>query len=64
MVSFLDQKQMTTVPIEDVANDVKKFPMEWIDTENKQIKKAYIDYIVPLIYESGKIELPHYEIRS
>lgn len=47
-----------------VANKVKSFPLKWIDEKNKQIKKDYIDYIVPFIYESGKIELPNYLMRG
>jgi 6-phosphofructokinase len=46
--------------IDGVANYVRKFPLEWIDIENRKIKKEYVDYVVPLIYKSGKIELPQY----
>ena len=49
-----------SVDIHKVANHVKPFPLEWIDEKNKKIKKEYIDYVVPLIYKSGQIELPQY----
>lgn len=48
------------VSIDLVANLVKKFPLNWIDFNHKTIRKEYIDYVVPLIYESGKIELPQF----
>lgn len=55
---------LSYVDVCDVANKVKPFPLKWIDEKNKQIKKEYIDYIVPFIYESGKIELPNYLTRG
>ena len=45
---------LSHVDIHKVANHVKPFPLEWIDEKNK------IDYVVPLIYKSGQIELPQY----
>lgn len=51
---------LSYVAIQASANHVKLFPLKWIDIKNKKIKKEYIDYVVPLIYESGKIELPQY----
>lgn len=51
---------LSYVDIHSVANQVRSFPIQWIDFKNKQIKKEYIDYIVPLIYKSGQIELPKY----
>lgn len=51
---------LSHVDIHKVANHVKPFPLEWIDEKNKKIKKEYIDYVVPLIYKSGQIELPQY----
>lgn len=35
--------------IHDIANVEKKVPTEWIDEENKQMKKEFIDYVKPLI---------------
>ena len=35
--------------IHDIANVEKKVPIEWIDIDNKQMKKEYIDYARPLI---------------
>ncbi len=55
---------LSYVDVCTVANKVKLFPLEWIDTKNKQIRKNYIDYIVPFIYASGKIELPDYLMRG
>lgn len=63
MVNVLKNRKeflFSYVDINDVANYVKTFPLKWIDIENKKIKKEYIDYVVPLIYESGKIELPQH----
>lgn len=63
MVTVLKNREeflFSYVDINDVANYVKTFPLKWIDNENKRIKKEYIEYVVPLIYKSGKIELPQY----
>lgn len=46
--------------IQDIANHVKPFPKEWIDERQHTIKKAFIDYIVPLMYTNQEIELPRY----
>lgn len=35
--------------IHQIANIEKKIPLEWIDTENNQVKQELIDYIRPLI---------------
>ena len=35
--------------IHDIANIEKGVPVEWIDTKNKQMKQAFIDYARPLI---------------
>lgn len=48
------------VDVNLVANYVKEFPIEWIDQDNSLIKQQYIDYIAPLIFKTGKIDLPHY----
>lgn len=53
---------MGEVNVDQVANKVKAFPIEWIDTENGSIKKEFIDYVVPLIYRSGSIELMQYSL--
>lgn len=36
------------IPLSEVANKEKKFPLEWIDN-NSQIKQEYISYALPLI---------------
>ena len=35
--------------IHDIANVEKKVPLEWIDNDNKQMNKEFIDYVKPLI---------------
>ncbi|OGO81183.1 MAG: 6-phosphofructokinase [Clostridiales bacterium GWC2_40_7] len=44
------------VPLEKVANEERKFPMEWINKRGNGIKKTFIDYCMPLVGES----LPEY----
>lgn len=44
--------------IHDIANVEKKIDSSWIDNDNKQLTKAYIDYALPLI--QGELE-PIYE---
>lgn len=45
-----------TVPLSEVANNVKHFPLEWIDKENKWVTQEAIDYMLPLI--QGNVEVP------
>lgn len=35
--------------IENIANEARSIPVEWIDTENCDIKKELYDYLLPLI---------------
>ena len=35
--------------IHDIANVEKKVPLEWIDSKNKQMSEAYLEYARPLI---------------
>ena len=35
--------------IHNIANIEKKVPLEWIDTNNNQMNKEFIDYAKPLI---------------
>lgn len=39
------------IPLEDVANAEKKFPLEWIGQDGSSIDKAFIDYCLPLLGE-------------
>lgn len=41
--------RFTTHSVEEIANFEKKVPVEWIDTENANIKPELVDYIRPLI---------------
>lgn len=62
-INYQDKKFITgDVDIHLVANLVKPFPQEWIDKENALIKKEFIDYVAPLIYKSGNIELMQYSL--
>lgn len=54
------QFELSHVDVNLVANHVKEFPLEWIDTENRTIKNDYIEYIVPLIYKNKTVDLPKY----
>ncbi len=54
--------------IHNIANVEKKVPIEWIDSQNKQMKQEYLDYARPLImgeltpiYENG---LPKHIVRK
>ena len=38
-----------TYDIHNIANVEKKLPLEWIDTENNQMKEEYLEYARPLI---------------
>ena len=54
--------------VHDIANVEKKIPMEWIDVNNKKMKKEFIDYARPLIigelYPIFKNGLPSHLIRK
>ena len=39
----------STYDIHNIANVEKKIPLEWIDTKNNQMKKAFLEYARPLI---------------
>ena len=39
------------IPLEDVANAEKKFPLGWIGQDGSSIDKAFIDYCLPLLGE-------------
>ena len=39
------------IPLEDVANAEKKFPLGWIGQDGCSIDKAFIDYCLPLLGE-------------
>lgn len=39
------------VPLEQVANLERKFPLEWINKEGNGIEKTFVDYCMPLIGE-------------
>lgn len=53
-IKFIDSK------INLVANKVKPFPKEWIDEKNCQIRKAYLDYMIPIMGQKGNIGFPKY----
>jgi len=44
------------VPANEVCNAEKKVPLEWYDTENADIKDAFIQYALPLITGEPDIE--------
>lgn len=48
--------KMGLVPLEEVANVERKFPLEWINERGNGIKKEFIDYCTPLLGEA----LPDY----
>ena len=48
--------EIELVPLEDVANVEKKVPLEWINKEGNNVKKEFINYVLPLI--QGETELP------
>ena len=39
------------IPLEDVANAEKKFPLGWIGQDGSSINEAFIDYCLPLLGE-------------
>lgn len=43
------ETQILYVPLEEVANEEKKLPREWINEEGNHIKEEFIDYVLPLI---------------
>ena len=49
MITILRDNNYGIYDIHDIANVEKKIPVEWIDSENKQLKQEYIDYARPLI---------------
>ncbi len=49
MITILRDNNYGIYDIHDIANVEKKIPTEWIDSENKQLKKEYLDYARPLI---------------
>ena len=45
------------VPVEDILQGgIKKFPLEWISSENNDLTQQALDYMVPLI--EGEVEYP------
>ena len=48
--------EVELIPLEDVANYEKKVPREWINKKGNNVKKEFIDYVLPLI--QGETELP------
>lgn len=50
------QSKIVTVDVAEVANKVKQFPLEWIDTQNHTINSKGIEYLAPLIL--GEVEYP------
>lgn len=45
------------IPLEQVANAEKKFPLEWINKEGTGLNQGYIDYALPLIQGDEKAPL-------
>ncbi|MDD4570319.1 MAG: 6-phosphofructokinase [Tepidanaerobacteraceae bacterium] len=45
------------VPLSQVANHTKPFPLEWIDNKNRWVTKEAIDYMLPLI--QGQVKVPY-----
>ncbi|MFT4104775.1 MAG: hypothetical protein QM657_03360 [Lacrimispora sp.] len=56
--------EFVKVNISEVSNQVRAFPVQWIGLENCQIKKAYMDYLSPLMAADGMIRLPEYLRRN
>ena len=48
--------EIELIPLEKVANFEKKVPLEWINKKGNNVKKEFIDYVLPLI--QGETELP------
>ncbi|HAN43886.1 MAG TPA: 6-phosphofructokinase [Ruminococcaceae bacterium] len=47
---------IVTVPLEQVANVEKKFPLEWITPDQRGIEERFFRYVLPLI--SGEVIYP------
>lgn len=47
------------VPLGEVADKIKTFPLEWIDNDNRWVTREAIDYMLPLI--QGQAEVPYEE---
>lgn len=45
------------IPLEKVANEEKKLPLEWIESHGKGLKQPFIDYVLPLIQGDYKAPL-------
>lgn len=45
------------IPLHEVANAEKKFPMEWINEDGTGLNQGYIDYALPLIQGDEKAPL-------
>ena len=45
------------IPLEDVANEEKKLPLEWILVDESNISDDYIPYLLPLIQGDMKAPL-------
>lgn len=49
--------EITTVPVERILEGgIKKFPLEWISSENNDLTQEALDYLLPLI--EGEVECP------
>lgn len=48
--------EIELLPLEKVANYEKMLPLEWINSDGNNVKKEFIDYVLPLI--QGETELP------
>ena len=48
--------EIELLPLEKVANFEKMLPKEWINAEGNNVKKEFINYVLPLI--QGETELP------
>ena len=59
-----DGFQLTASPIDHIANGVKNFPTEWINSDGKGISDAYVDYITPLISKDGLEVFPKFLKRN
>ena len=59
-----DGFQLTASPIDHIANGVKNFPTEWINSDGKRISDAYVDYITPLISKDGLEVFPKFLKRN
>jgi len=62
--SKLDGLKFKNVIISEVSNKVKPFPLEWIDQDTNQIRRNYIDYVMPIISRDCDLPLPKYIINT